>query len=33
MLSELLRWIGDEALLQEFVRGLPTIGLLGIIVV
>ena len=33
MLSEILRWIGDEALLQELVRGLPTIGLLGIIAV
>jgi len=33
MLSEILRWIGDETLLQELVRGLPTIGLLGIIVV
>ena len=33
MLTEILRWIGDEALLQELVRGLPTIGLLAIIVV
>jgi len=33
MLGEMLRWIGDETLLQEMVRGLPTIGLLAIIVV
>lgn len=33
MLSEIFRWIGNEALLQELVRGLPTIGLLGIIAV
>jgi cation:H+ antiporter len=33
MLSEVLRWIGDEALLQEVVRGIPTIGLLAIIAV
>jgi cation:H+ antiporter len=33
MLSEILRWIGDEALLHELVRGVPTIGLLGIIAV
>ena len=31
MLGEILRWIGDEALLHELVKGLPTIGLLGII--
>jgi cation:H+ antiporter len=33
MLGEILRWIGDEALLHELVKGLPTIGLLGIIAV
>ena len=33
MLSEILRWIGDEALLHELVRGIPTMGLLGIIAV
>jgi len=33
MLGEMLRWIGDETFLQEIVRGLPTIGLLVIIVV
>ena len=33
MLSEVLRWIGDETLLQEVVRGIPTIGLLAIIAV
>jgi cation:H+ antiporter len=33
MLSEILRWIGDEALLQELVQGIPTIGLLVIIAV
>ena len=33
MLGEILRWIGDETLLNELVRGLPTIGLLGIIAV
>ena len=33
MLGEILRWIGDEAVLHELVRGLPTIGLLGIIAV
>ena len=33
MLSEVLRWIGDEALLQELVRGIPTLGLLVIIAV
>ena len=33
MLSEVLRWIGDEALLQELVRGIPTLGLLAIIAV
>jgi len=31
MLTEILRWIGDEAFLNEFVRGIPTIGLVGII--
>jgi cation:H+ antiporter len=33
MLSEILRWIGDETLLHEIVKVLPTISLLGIIVV
>ncbi len=33
MLGEILRWIGDETLLNELVRGLSTIGLLGIIAV
>ncbi len=33
MLGEILRWIGDEAVLHELVSGLPTIGLLGIIAV
>jgi cation:H+ antiporter len=31
MLTEILRWIGDEAFLNEFVRGIPTIGLVGVI--
>jgi len=31
MLTEILHWIGDEAFLNEFVRGIPTIGLVGII--
>jgi cation:H+ antiporter len=31
MLTEILRWVGDEAVLNEFVRGIPTIGLVGII--
>ncbi len=33
MLGEILRWIGDEAFLHGLVKGLPTIGLLGIIAV
>jgi len=33
MLTEILRWISDESLLNEFVRGIPTIGLIGIIAV
>ena len=32
-MTEILRWFGDEALLNEFVRGIPTIGLVGIIAV
>lgn len=33
MLTEWLRWIGDEALLQELVRGFPTVALLAIMAV
>ena len=33
MFGEILRWIGDEAVLHELVKGLPTIGLLAIIAV
>lgn len=33
MLAELLRWISDESVLTEFVRGVPTIGLVVIIAV
>lgn len=33
MLTEVLRWIGDEALLQNLVHGLPTIVLLVVIAV
>ena len=32
MLIEMLRWISDESILNEFVRGIPAIGLVGIIV-
>jgi cation:H+ antiporter len=32
MLIEMLRWISDESILNEFVRGIPSIGLVGIIV-
>jgi cation:H+ antiporter len=32
MLTEILRWISDESILNEFVRGIPSIGLVGIIV-
>ena len=33
MINEILRWIADETLLHELVRGLPILGLLAIIVV
>ena len=33
MLGEMLRLIGDEAVLHELVKGLPTIGLLAIVAV
>jgi cation:H+ antiporter len=33
MLIEILRLIGDETILQNFVHGLPVIALIGIIVV
>jgi len=33
MLSEVVRWIGNEALLQNFVHGFPTVVLLAAIVV
>ncbi len=31
MLGEVLRWIWDETLLQNLVRGFPTIVLVGVI--